>query len=95
MTIANDNLPRYQTGCECSMPHALSSAAQHMVVPFWFWKTSLPTSTDELAQYCPCSIAQAYNRLVRGLNSLPPAVWKYYDEAPLYLRLWACPQARL
>ncbi|KAH7062734.1 hypothetical protein BKA63DRAFT_526869 [Paraphoma chrysanthemicola] len=95
MTIANDTLPKYQAGCVCSMHHALSSAAQHMVVPFWFWKTTLPTTTDELAQYCPCSLAKAYDRLVRGLNSLPPAVEMYYGQAPLYVLLWKQPQASL
>jgi hypothetical protein len=69
------------------MHRALLSAARHAVKPFWT-HAALPATADELAQYCPCSIAQAYNRLVSGLDALPPVMSMYYDEAPFYLTVW-------
>ncbi|KAF2123741.1 hypothetical protein P153DRAFT_252033, partial [Dothidotthia symphoricarpi CBS 119687] len=75
MTLPGDQLPFFQPGCVCNISRALSSAATHAITPAW-----RQTPVRDLADYCPCSVYQAFGRLWRALttDSLPPPLTDYY-----------------
>jgi hypothetical protein len=80
-----DGVPYFKPGCVCSIRAAVDDAVKHALVPYPL-HAPLPQTADDLKEYCPCSLSAAVYRWVKGLNTLPPPISAFYDDAPWFVK---------
>lgn len=87
-TFVNTTLPHYAHNCTCGVREAIQEFGQSLVRPYWKEEEDLgpgPTTVEELADYCTCSlgIALAPWRFVLRWRWLPvPHTTFHQDHLP-------------